>query len=80
MFSLSQSGCEVNEDGLVMIDSGASVNVCPKLSGSRVFRNQTDQFNSEVWTEETLQEYQKSQIWLKIGNNLKTDTTSMWWR
>ena len=28
--SLSQSGCEVNEDGLVMIDSGASVNVCPE--------------------------------------------------
>ena len=28
--SLSQCGCEVHEDGLVMIDSGASINVCPK--------------------------------------------------
>ena len=28
--SLSQSGCEVSEDGLVVIDSGASVFVCPK--------------------------------------------------
>ena len=27
--SLSQSVCEVHEDGLVMMDSGASVNVCP---------------------------------------------------
>ena len=25
--SLSRSGCEVNEDGLVLIDSGASINV-----------------------------------------------------
>ena len=31
--SLSQSGCEVSEDGLVMIDSGVSVNVCPKWFG-----------------------------------------------
>ena len=28
--SLSQCGCEVNEDGLVMVDSGASVNVFTK--------------------------------------------------
>ena len=27
---LSQDGCVEREDGLVMIDSGASVNVCPK--------------------------------------------------
>ena len=47
--NLSQSGCGVNEveerktardwdpralESLVMIDSGASVNVCPKLSGT----------------------------------------------
>ena len=31
--SLSQSGCEVSEDDLVMIDCGASVNVCPKWFG-----------------------------------------------
>ena len=33
---LSQSGCEVNEDGLVMIDSKPSVNVCPKWFGESV--------------------------------------------
>ena len=31
--SLSQRGCEGHEDGLEMIDSGASVNVCPKWFG-----------------------------------------------
>ena len=35
--SLSQSGCEGHEDGLVMIDSGASVNVCRKWFGESVF-------------------------------------------
>ena len=34
--SLSQCGCYVNEDGLVMIDSGASVNVCPKWFGESI--------------------------------------------
>ena len=34
--SLSQSGCEGHEDGLVMIDSGASVNVCSKWYGESV--------------------------------------------
>ena len=46
--SLRQSGCEVNEDGLVMIDSGASVSSVPSGSENRFFKNQTDQFNSEV--------------------------------
>ena len=32
-FSLGQSGCESREDGLVMIDSGTSVNVCHKWLG-----------------------------------------------
>ena len=31
--SLSQSCCEVSEDNLVMMDSGASVNVYPKWFG-----------------------------------------------
>ena len=31
--SLSQSVCEVGEDGLVTINSGASVNVCSKWFG-----------------------------------------------
>ena len=29
--NLSQDGCVAREDGLVMIDSGAFVNVCPML-------------------------------------------------
>ena len=29
--SLNQSGCEVHEDGVVMIDNGASVNVCSNM-------------------------------------------------
>ena len=31
--TLSQDGCAEREDGLVMIDNGASVNVCPKWFG-----------------------------------------------
>ena len=31
---LSQDGCVEREDGMVMIDSGASVNVCPKWFGN----------------------------------------------
>ena len=31
--SLSPRGCQRHEDGLVVIDSGASVNVCPKWFG-----------------------------------------------
>ena len=34
--SLSQSGCESHENGLVMIHSGASVNVLPKWFGKPV--------------------------------------------
>ena len=32
--NLSQNGCVEREDGLVMIDRGASVNVCPKWFGN----------------------------------------------
>ena len=32
--NLSQDGCVEREDGLVMIDSGASVNVCPRWFGN----------------------------------------------
>ena len=39
--NLSQDGCVEREDVLVMIDSGASVNVCPKWFGKRI-RKETD--------------------------------------
>ena len=35
---LSQSGCEVDEEGLVMIVSGASVNVCPRWFGESILQ------------------------------------------
>ena len=49
--SLCQSGCEVSEDGLVKIDSGASVNVCPKWFGEYVLEK-SDGSNFEVRMEE----------------------------
>ena len=36
--SFSQSCYEVHEDGMVMIDSGASVNVCPKWFGEQILQ------------------------------------------
>ena len=59
---LSQSGCEEIEHGLVMIDSGASVNVCPKWFGESIL--------GESHGEVQLHVCGKRQIWLKIGNNL----------
>ena len=45
--TLSQSGCEVSEDGLVMIDSGASVNVCPKWFGKSALQKTSDEADPE---------------------------------
>ena len=51
--TVSQSGWKGHEDGSVVINSGASVNVCPKgLENPFLGGNQTDQFDSEVRTEE----------------------------
>ena len=50
--SLSQSVCEVHEDGLVMIDSGASVNVCPKWFGECVLEKSDESVQLRVRTEE----------------------------
>ena len=50
--SLSPSGCQVHEDGLVMIDSGASVNVCPKWFGNSVLEKSDGSVQPEVRTEE----------------------------
>ena len=66
--TLSQSGCEGHEDGLVMIDRRASVNVCPKWF--LFLFNHTDHFDSEVRTEE-LQDYGKRQLWSSIGHYLR---------
>ena len=65
---MRQSGCQSHEDGYVMIDSGASVNVC-----SMWFAEAADeQSDSSVtprrgWTNTP----GKRRIWLRIGNHLK---------
>ena len=69
--SLSQCGCEVSEDGLVMIGSGASVNVCPKWFGKSTLQKSDGSVLLRGADGRTLQDYGKCQIWLKIGNKLK---------
>ena len=69
--SLSQSGCEVSEDGLVMIDSGASVIVCPKWFGKSTLQKSDGSVLLRGADGMTLKDYGKRQIWLKIGHNLK---------
>ena len=68
---LTQSGCEDSEDGLVMIDCGASVNVCPKWFGKSTLQKSDESVLLRGADGRTLQDYGKRQIWLKIGNNLK---------
>ena len=55
------------KDGLVTIDSGASVNVCPKWFG----KSKTEQSDGTLRLRgadgKLLQEYGKRQIWLRIG-------------
>ena len=69
--SLSQSGCEVNEDGLVMIDSGASVNVCPKWFGNWTLQKSDGSVLLRGANGRRLEDYGNLQIWLKIGINLE---------
>ena len=69
--SLSQSGCEVREDGLVMIDSEASVNVCHKWFGKSTLQKSDGSVLLQGADGRTLEDYGKRQIWLKIRNNLK---------
>ena len=65
---MRQSGCQSHEDGYVMIDSGASVNVCSMWFGEAA----DEQSDSSVtprrgWTNTP----GKRQIWLRNGNHLK---------
>ena len=69
--SLSQCGCYVNEDGLVMVDSGASVNVCPKWSGESNLQESDGSVQLRGADGRTLQDYGRRQIWLKIGKHLR---------
>ena len=49
-----------------MVDSGASVNVCPKWFGNSKLEQSDD-----ATCEKPLQEYGKRQIWLKICGQTK---------
>ena len=69
--TLSQDGCAEREDGLVMVDSGASVNVCPKWFGKSKLRQSGGATRIRGADGKPLQEYGKRQIWLKIGGQTK---------
>ena len=69
--SLSQSCCEVHEDGLVMIDSGASVNVCPKWFAETVLEKSDGSVELRGADGRTLQDYGIRHIRLRIGSRLR---------
>ena len=84
--NLSQSGCGVNKieerktarewdprthESLVMIDSGASVNVCPKWFGNSKLEQSDGATCLRGANVKPLQEYGKRQIWLKICGQTK---------
>ena len=69
--NLSQDGCAEREDGLVMIDSGASVNVFPKWFGNSELEQSDDATCLRGANGKPLQEYGKRQIWLRICGQTK---------
>ena len=69
--NLSQDGCAQREDGLVMIDSGASVNVCPKWFGDSKLQQSDGATCLRGANGEPLQEYGKRQIWLRTSGQTK---------
>ena len=68
---LSQDGCAEREDGLVMIDSGASVNVRPKWFGNSKLEQSDGATCLRGANGKPLQEYGKRQIWLKMCGQTK---------
>ena len=69
--TLSQDGCDERENGLVMIDSGASVNVCPKWCGKSKMEQSENTTFLRGANGKPLQEYGERQIWLKICGQTK---------
>ena len=64
--------CVEREDGLVMIDSGASVNVCPKwFWNSKLEQSDGATCLRSANGRKPLQEYGKLQIWLSICGQTK---------
>ena len=68
---LSQDGFVEREDGLVMIDSGASVNVCPKWFGNSKLEQSDGGTCLRGADGKPHLEYGKRQIWLKICGQTK---------
>ena len=69
--TLSQDGCVEREDGLVMIDSGASVNVCPKWFGKSKLQQSDGATRLKGVAGKPLQKNGERQVWLKIGGQTK---------
>ena len=69
--TLSQDGCAEREDGLVMIDSRASVNLCPKWFGKSKLQQSDGATRLRSADGKPLQENGMRQIWLKIGGQTK---------
>ena len=69
--TLSQDGCAEREDGLMMIDNGASVNVGPKWFGKSKLQQSDSTTRLRSADGNSFQEYGKRQIWLKIGSQTK---------
>ena len=69
--SFSQGGCEVHEDGMVMTDSGASVNVCPKWFVETVLEKSDGSVELRGADGRTLQDYGIRHIRLRIGSRLR---------
>ena len=69
--NLSQDGCAEREDGLVMIDSKASVNVCPRCFGDSKLQQSDGATCLRGANGEPLQEYGKRQIRLRTCGQTK---------
>ena len=69
--TLSQDGCAEREDGLVVIDCGASVNVCPKWFVKSKMQQSDGATRLRSADGKALQENGKRQIWLRIGGQTK---------
>ena len=69
--TVSQSGCESHEDGLVMIDSEASVSDCPKWFVEPALEQSDGAVRLRGAVGRTLQEHGMRAIGLEIVNKLK---------
>ena len=69
--NLIQDGCVEREDGLVMIDSGASVNVCPKWFGNSKLEQSDGATCLRGANGKPLQENGNRQIWLRFCGQAK---------